>query len=133
VRLALAGRQLVAFFRSSRNTVASPVFRRQGDGVFSVREFYNQKVAKCLFASQQVHTLADKKVFLQLAATYVGLLLEYDLGEDCRYDTTTGVAHRPCLIGDFMDGALVIRPPAPTEAASDQRRGFRVIEGGRDD
>jgi hypothetical protein len=113
--------------------MASPVFRRQGDGVFSVREFYTQKVAKCLLAFQQVHTLADKKVFLQLAATYVGLLVEYDLGEDCRYDTTTGIADRPCLIGDFLDGALAVRPPAPTEAASDQRRRFRVIEGGRVD
>jgi hypothetical protein len=37
---------------------------------YSVREFYTQKVAKCLIASQQVHTLADKKQLLQLAATF---------------------------------------------------------------
>jgi hypothetical protein len=98
-----------------------------------VREFYTQKVAKCLLASQQVHTLADKKILLQLAATYVEFVLECDSGEDCRYDTTTGVADRPCPIGDLLDAALAVRPPAPTEAASDQRRKFRVIDGGRVD
>jgi hypothetical protein len=91
-----------------------------------VREFYTQKVARCLLASQQVHTLADKKRFLQLAATYVRLALECDSGEDCRYDTTTGMADRPRPIGDLL-------PRAPTVAASDQRRKFRVIEGGRVD
>jgi hypothetical protein len=98
-----------------------------------VREFYTQKVARCLLASQQVHTLADKKRLLQLAATYVRLVLECDSGEDCRYDTTTGMADRPRPIGDLLDVALAVRPQAPTEAASDQRRKFRVIEGGRVD
>jgi hypothetical protein len=97
---------------------------------YSVREFYTQKVAKCLIASQQVHTLADKKQLLQLAATYVRLVLECDSGEDCRYGTTTGIADRPCPIGDE---ALAVRPPALTEASSDQRRKFRVIDGGRVD
>jgi hypothetical protein len=77
--------------------------------------------------------LADKKVLLRIAATYVGLVLESDLGEDCRYDTTTGVADRPRPIRDLLDVAIAVRPPAPTEAASDQRRKFRVIDGGRVD
>jgi hypothetical protein len=96
-----------------------------------LREFYTQRVAKCLLASQQAHTLAHKKRFLQLAATYVGLILECDSGEGCRYGMRTGVAYRLCLIGDLLDVALAVQPPAATEAASDQRRKFRVIEGGR--
>jgi hypothetical protein len=63
-----------------------------------VRESYTQRVAKCLLASQQAHTLADKKKLLQLAATYVELVVECDSGEECRYGTRTGVADRLCLI-----------------------------------
>jgi hypothetical protein len=107
--------------------VASPVVSSRGNGVFSVREFYTQRVAKCLLASQQAHTLAHKTKLLQLAATYVGLVLKCDSGEECRYGMRTGVADR--LIVDLLD--LAVQPPAPTEAASDQRRKFRVIEGGR--
>jgi IS1 family transposase len=41
------------------------------------------------------------------------------------------IADRPWSIGDLLDAALAIEPPAPTETAPDRRRRFRVIEGGR--
>jgi hypothetical protein len=44
-----------------------------------------------------------------------------------------GIADRPWSIGDLLDAALAIEPPAPTETAPDRRRQFRVIQGGRDD
>jgi hypothetical protein len=100
-----------------------------------MREFYTQKVAKCLLASQQGHTLADKKVLLRIAATYVGLVLEIDLREDCRYDTTppaaTGIADWPCSIRKLPEVARADLPPPPTTAAPVRRRTFRVIAGGR--
>jgi hypothetical protein len=42
-----------------------------------------------------------------------------------------GLADRPWSIGDLIDAALAVAPPAPTETAPDRRRGFRVIQGGR--
>jgi hypothetical protein len=42
-----------------------------------------------------------------------------------------GIADRPWSIGDLLDAALAIEPPAPTETAPDRRRRFRVIEGGK--
>jgi hypothetical protein len=99
-----------------------------------VREFYSQKIAQCLLASQQVHTLSDKKAVLRMAARYVGLVLESDLGEDRRYDTTpaiaTGIADRPCS-WDLLDAARADSRPASSEAAPDRRRTFRVFAGGR--
>lgn len=42
-----------------------------------------------------------------------------------------GIADRVWTIGDLLDAALAIEPPAPTETAPDRRRLFRVIEGGK--
>jgi hypothetical protein len=42
-----------------------------------------------------------------------------------------GIADCPWSIGDLIDAALAVAPPAPTETAPDRRRRFRVIEGGR--
>ena len=71
---------------------------------------------------------------LRMAARYVGLVLESDLGEDRRYDTTpaiaTGIADRPCS-WDLLDAARADSRPASSEAAPDRRRTFRVIAGGR--
>jgi hypothetical protein len=98
-----------------------------------MREFYTQKIAKCLLASQQVHTLSDKRALLRIAATYVGLVLESDLGDDRRYDTTpaaTDIADRFCS-RDILDVASADPSPAPSEAAPDWRHTLRVIAGGR--
>jgi hypothetical protein len=40
------------------------------------------------------------------------------------------VADRVWSIGDLLDAALAIAPPAPTETAPERRRRFRVIQGG---
>lgn len=42
-----------------------------------------------------------------------------------------GIAERVWAIGDLLDAALAVEPPAPTETAPDRRRRFRVIQGGR--
>lgn len=50
-------------------------------------------------------------------------------------DTTPAVAlgltDRPWSVGDLLDAALTVAPPAPTYTAPDRRRMFRVIQGGR--
>lgn len=43
-----------------------------------------------------------------------------------------GIAQRPWSIGDLLDAALAIEPPAPTETAPDRRRKFTVIQGGKE-
>jgi IS1 family transposase len=42
-----------------------------------------------------------------------------------------GLADRPWSIGDLLDAALSVAPPAPTTTAPDRRRLFRVIQGGK--
>lgn len=42
-----------------------------------------------------------------------------------------GIADRVWTVGDLLDAALAVEPPAPTETAPDRRRAFRVIEGGK--
>jgi hypothetical protein len=42
-----------------------------------------------------------------------------------------GIAKHVWSIGDLVDAALAVAPPAPTETAPDRRRRFRVIEGGK--
>jgi len=42
-----------------------------------------------------------------------------------------GLADRPWSVGELLDAALVVAPPAPTNTAPDRRRMFRVIEGGK--
>jgi IS1 family transposase len=42
-----------------------------------------------------------------------------------------GVAKHVWSIGDLLDASLAVAPPAPTETASDRRRRFRVIDGGK--
>lgn len=44
-----------------------------------------------------------------------------------------GMADRTWSIGDLLDAALAVEPPAPTETAPDRRRQFRVIDGGKRD
>ena len=57
------------------------------------------------------------------------------LTPDARHQTTPamalGIADHVWSIGDLIDAALTVAPPAPTETAQDRRRRFRVIEGGR--
>jgi IS1 family transposase len=43
----------------------------------------------------------------------------------------TGIAKHVWSIGELLDAALAVAPPAPTETAPDRRRRFRVIEGGK--
>jgi hypothetical protein len=42
-----------------------------------------------------------------------------------------GIVDHPWSIGDLIDAALAVAPPAPTETAPDRRRRFQVIEGGK--
>jgi IS1 family transposase len=42
-----------------------------------------------------------------------------------------GIADRPWSIGDLIDAALAVAPPAPIDTAPDRRRMFRVIQGGK--
>jgi hypothetical protein len=42
-----------------------------------------------------------------------------------------GIADHAWSIGQLLDAALAVEPPAPTTTAPDRRRGFRVIEGGK--
>jgi IS1 family transposase len=42
-----------------------------------------------------------------------------------------GIADHVWSIGELVDAALAVEPPAPTETAPDRRRQFRVIEGGK--
>jgi hypothetical protein len=44
-----------------------------------------------------------------------------------------GITDRGWSIGQLLDAALAIEPPAPTTTAPDRRRQFRAIEGGRMD
>jgi len=57
------------------------------------------------------------------------------LTPDARHQSTPamalGIAKHVWSIGDLLDAALAVAPPAPTETAPDRRRRFRVIEGGR--
>jgi hypothetical protein len=57
------------------------------------------------------------------------------LTPDARHQNTPamalGIAKHVWSIGDLLNAALAVAPPAPTETAPDQRRRFRVIEGGR--
>jgi hypothetical protein len=39
-----------------------------------------------------------------------------------------GIANRVWTIGDLLDAALAVEPPAPTETARNRRRMFRIIE-----
>jgi hypothetical protein len=41
-----------------------------------------------------------------------------------------GIADHAWSIGELLDAALSVAPPAPTETPPDRRRRFRVIEGG---
>ena len=43
-----------------------------------------------------------------------------------------GVADHVWSIGELLDGALATQPIDPVVTAPDQRRRFRVIQGGRD-
>jgi hypothetical protein len=42
-----------------------------------------------------------------------------------------GIARHVWSIGDLLDAALAVAPTEPTETASDRRRRFPVIEGGK--
>jgi hypothetical protein len=42
-----------------------------------------------------------------------------------------GITDRVWSIGELLDAALAVAPPAPTETAPERRRQFRVIDGGR--
>jgi hypothetical protein len=42
-----------------------------------------------------------------------------------------GVADHVWSIGELLDAALAVEPPAPTETAPDRRRRFRLIQGGK--
>ena len=57
------------------------------------------------------------------------------LTPNARHQTTPamaiGIADRVWSIGELLDAAIAVEPPAPTETAPDRRRQFRVIEGGR--
>jgi IS1 family transposase len=57
------------------------------------------------------------------------------LTPDARHQTTPamalGIAKHVWSIGELLDAALAVAPPAPTETAPEQRRRFVVIEGGK--
>jgi IS1 family transposase len=57
------------------------------------------------------------------------------LTPDARHQNTPamalGIMDHVWSIGELLDAALAVAPPAPTETAPDRRRRFRVIEGGR--
>ena len=57
------------------------------------------------------------------------------LTPDARHQTTPamalGITDHVWSIGELLDAALAIAPPAPTETAPERRRRFRVIDGGR--
>jgi len=59
------------------------------------------------------------------------------LTPDMRHQTTPamalGITDHVWSIGELLDAALAVAPPAPTETAPDRRRRFRVIQGGRAD
>ena len=42
-----------------------------------------------------------------------------------------GITDHAWSIGELLDAALTVAPPAPTETAPDRRRNFRVIQGGK--
>ena len=42
-----------------------------------------------------------------------------------------GIADRVWTIGDLVDAALATQPITPTRTAPDQRKRFRVIDGGK--
>jgi hypothetical protein len=42
-----------------------------------------------------------------------------------------GITDHVWSIGELLDRALALEPPAPTETAPDRRRRFRVIDGGK--
>jgi len=42
-----------------------------------------------------------------------------------------GIADHVWSIGELLDAALAVQPPAPTETTPDRRRQFRVIERGK--
>jgi IS1 family transposase len=57
------------------------------------------------------------------------------LTPDMRHQTTPAMAlsltDHVWSIGELLDAALAVAPPAPTETAPERRRRFRVIEGGK--
>lgn len=57
------------------------------------------------------------------------------LTPDAKHQTTPamalGITDHVWSIGDLIDAALAVAPHAPTEAAPDRRRQFRVIQGGK--
>jgi IS1 family transposase len=57
------------------------------------------------------------------------------LTPDARHQNTPamalGLTDHVWSIGELLDAALAVAPPAPTETAPDRRRKFRVIEGGK--
>jgi len=42
-----------------------------------------------------------------------------------------GITDHVWSIGELLDAALAVAPPAPTETAPERRRRFRVIQGGK--
>jgi hypothetical protein len=42
-----------------------------------------------------------------------------------------GITGHVWSIGELLDAAFAVEPPAPTTTAPDRRRLFRVIEGGK--
>lgn len=43
-----------------------------------------------------------------------------------------GVTDKAWTIAQLVDAALGVAPALPTQTAPDRRRGFRVIQGGKD-
>ena len=61
-----------------------------------MREFYSQKAAECLLASRRVHRPADKNALLHMAATYIELAVQMELGKERGHEISE---HDPPLNG----------------------------------
>jgi hypothetical protein len=59
------------------------------------------------------------------------------LSPSAKHQTTPamaiGITNHAWSIGELLDAALAVEPPAPTTTAPDRRRQFRVIQGGKDE
>jgi hypothetical protein len=114
---------------------------RSGDvGGTPFKEYYGiLDMAKELLAFAATGSAASAAT----PATTIGLLFHYGVAVAhynwCRVhetlDTTPavalGITDHAWSIGELLDAALSVAPPAPTETAPDRRRQFKVIQGGK--
>ena len=77
----------------------------------------------------ELRVIEQRQVHLPAHRGNVGLV-EEELG-GMSPAVALGIAERPWSIGDLLDALLALEPAAPTEIASDRRRRFTVIDGGR--